>query len=364
MNDNNVALNYKDICLIPNKCAVSSRSECSTKIDFLGKSFNLPCLPANMLTTIDLNIAKQLAFGGNFYIYHRFSDTRKFVQQSRAESWPLVSISVGVKEEDEVLIGDISESKCRVDFVTIDIANGFSDSVASMIKHIKTNLPNTKVIAGNIWGDKNSVEFLQNAGADAIKIGLSCGKGCSTFPTTGFGSPMFSAAMEAGRHAKIPCIIDGGVREPADIAKAIVAFTSQQSTPTYGGKPRWNQPINVPMVMVGSMFAACLDSPGELVERTMQRNNEYAWNYDSKKYEPKIITKKYKKYFGSASSECKRRTGQLVENIEGISTEIECNDLTYTEYYEKLTQAIRSQISYAGGNDLSALKNVDWKIIN
>jgi GMP reductase len=361
--ENNIALNYKDICLVPNKCIATSRSECSTKIDFLGKSFNLPVAPSNMIAVLNEDIAKQLSFGGYFYIFHRFSNTRKFIQRARAESWPIVSISVGVKKEDRELIKDISESKCRVDFVTIDIANGFSDTVANMIKFIKEHI-DTKVIAGNVWGDKASIEFLQNVGADGIKIGLSCGKGCSTFPTTGFGSPMFTAAMEAGIHAKIPCIIDGGVREPADIAKAIVAFTSVQCKPTYGGRPQWNNPINIPVVMAGSIFAACIDSPGELVEKMIHKNNEYYWDNVSKKYEPTLVTKNFKQYFGSASAECKQKTGQEVRNIEGISTEVECNNLTYSEYYDVLTQAIQSQISYSGGNDLSALKNTKWKVIN
>jgi GMP reductase len=311
-----------------------------------------------MISVLNEDIAKQLSFGGQFYIFHRFSDTRKFVQRARSESWPIVSISVGVKSEDKQLISDISESKCRVDFVTIDIANGYSDTVADMIKFIKERL-DTKVIAGNIWGDRDSVQFIQNSGADAFKIGLSCGKGCSTFPTTGFGSPMFSAAIEAGIYARIPCIIDGGVREPADIAKAIVAFTSNQFT-----GPIWRNPINIPMVMAGSIFAACLDSPGDLVEKMVHRNNEYYWNNISKDYEPQLTTKLYKKYYGSASAECKQKTGQVVKNVEGISTEVECNHLTYSEYYETLTQAIQSQISYSGGNDLSALKNTKWKVIN
>ena len=70
--ENYTALNYKDICLIPNKCVVKSRSECSTKIDFLGKSFVLPVLPSNMLSTINEDVAKQLSFGGYFYIFHTF----------------------------------------------------------------------------------------------------------------------------------------------------------------------------------------------------------------------------------------------------------------------------------------------------
>ena len=116
--------------------------------------------------------------------------------------------------------------------------------------------------------------------------------------------------------------------------------------------------------MAGSIFAACTDSPGEMVAKLIHKNGEYYSNSISDVYRPVLVTKTYKKYYGSASAECKQKTGQVVKNVEGISTEVECNNLTYLEYYDVLSQAIRSQISYAGGTDLSALKNVKWNIIN
>src|SRR5690349_18946458 len=144
------ALNYSEIISIPRKCKVKSRAECDTSINFCGFKFKNPIVPANMAAVINGDIAKWLSFNGYFYIMHRFEDTRKFIQRARAESWPIVSISIGVKDEDRDLIEDISNSKCRVDFVTIDIAHSFSDSTAETIRFIKEKLPNTKIIAGNI----------------------------------------------------------------------------------------------------------------------------------------------------------------------------------------------------------------------
>jgi GMP reductase len=344
------ALYYHQITSIPRECVVKSRSECDTSIVFCGKKFKTPILPANMLSVINEDIAKWLSFNEYFYIYHRFSDTRKFLQRTRAESWPLVSISVGVKEEDEVLINDIAESKCRVDFITIDIANSFSNSTVKMIRHIKNNLPNTKVIAGNIWGDRSSVEFLQKAGADALKVGLSCGKSCSTFNQTSFGSPMFSAALESGQWSKIPVILDGGVREMGDIARAMIGFMDRQGEYMYGnfsGKVYPNG-VNIPMVMIGSLMGACIDSPAESI-------------YDS---DYSCTIPKYKRFFGSASAENKRKSGQPIQHIEGRTVEIPCNGMKYSEYYDAFTQAIQSQISYGGGKDLSCFKDVQWRVIS
>jgi len=341
------ALNYNQITLIPNKCIVSSRSESDTTINFCGYMFDLPVVPANMASVINEKNAKWLAFNKHFYIFHRFSDTRSFISRSNFENWPLVSISIGVQPIDTELIDWLEIAKYRVDFITIDIAHGFADSVAVMIKYIKNKLPNTKVIAGNVWGDKSSIEFLQNAGADAIKVGLSCGAGCSTFNETGFGSPMFSAAFEAGVNAKVPVILDGGIRHNGDIAKAIVAFLSNQFQAVYGnpfkcGNKQWREPLNVPMIMAGSIFAACIDAPGDDII---------------------INGRVWKNYYGSASAESKKKTGQEVKHVEGKSIVLEGNGLTYAEKYNQIKDAVQSQISYAGGNDLTALKDVQWRTV-
>ena len=344
----NTALYYNQIISIPRKCIVKSRSECDISIDFCGYKFALPVLPANMASVVSEDICKYLSFNNYFYIYHRFSDTRKFIQRARVESWPIVSISVGVQESDKELIKDISESKCRIHFVCIDIAHGMSDSVAEMIKFIKQYLPNTKVIAGNIWGDKESVKFLQDAGADALKIGLSCGAGCSTFNQTSFGSPMFSAAIQAGYYAKIPVILHGGVREAGDIARAMIGFMSNQGEYSYGGVSSkiYKNWINIPMVMIGSLFAACIDAPGDII------------TYSN------APQKRFKKYYGSASAESKQKTGQEVKHIEGKSIEVPCNEMTYSEYCASIKQAIQSQISYGGGKDLTCFKDVEWRVIS
>ena len=68
---------YEDIQLIPNKCIVSSRSECDTSINFGGRTFKLPVVPANMQTIIDENIATFLAENGYFYIMHRFKPEKE-----------------------------------------------------------------------------------------------------------------------------------------------------------------------------------------------------------------------------------------------------------------------------------------------
>ena len=68
---------YEDIQLIPNKSIVQSRSECDTSVEFGGRTFKMPVVPANMQTILDEPLAEKLAAEGYFYIMHRFDEAAR-----------------------------------------------------------------------------------------------------------------------------------------------------------------------------------------------------------------------------------------------------------------------------------------------
>lgn len=237
---------YEDIQLIPNKCIINSRSEADTSVQLGKYSFKLPVIPANMQTIIDETIAEQLAKDGYFYIMHRFDEeSRKPFIKRMHEQNLIASISVGVKEYEYDFVTSLKED--APEFVTIDIAHGHANSVIKMIQHIKKELPETFVIAGNV-GTPEAVRELENAGADATKVGIGPGKVCITKVKTGFGTGgwQLAALRWCAKAARKPIIADGGIRTHGDIAKSI----------RFGAT----------MVMIGSLFAGHLESPGKLVE--------------------------------------------------------------------------------------------------
>ena len=75
---------------------------------------------------------------------------------------------------------------------------------------------------------------LKSWGADAVKVGLSMGKSCTTYNCTGVGTPMFSTVANLS-YLNVPVIADGQIREVGDVCKALVAGAD--------------------MVMIGSEFA-------------------------------------------------------------------------------------------------------------
>ena len=310
---------YEDIQLIPAKCIVNSRSECDTSITFGGRTFKLPVVPANMQTIIDEKVATYLAENGYFYIMHRFKPERRieFIRDMKAKNL-FASISVGVKDEEYAFIKQLEAENLSPEYITIDIAHGHSNAVINMIQHIKKHLPESFVIAGNV-GTPEAVRELENAGADATKVGIGPGKVCITKIKTGFGTGgwQLAALRWCSKAATKPIIADGGIRTHGDIAKSI----------RFGAS----------MVMIGSLFAGHEESPGETIEKD---------------------GKLYKEYFGSASEFQKGER----KNVEGKKMFVDYKGSLKDTLIE-MQQDLQSSISYAGGKKLDSIRTVDYVVV-
>lgn len=310
---------YEDIQLIPAKCIVNSRSECDTTVTFGARKFKLPVVPANMQTIIDDKIAVYLAKNNYFYIMHRFEPEKRisFIKDMRARGL-FASISVGVKEDEYNFIQQLADERLIPEYITIDIAHGHSNAVIEMIKHIKSHLPQSFVIAGNV-GTPEAVRELEHAGADATKVGIGPGKVCITKIKTGFGTGgwQLAALRWCAKAASKPIIADGGIRTHGDIAKSV----------RFGAS----------MVMIGSLFAGHEESPGETFEKD---------------------GKCYKEYFGSASEFQKGEK----KNVEGKKMFVEHKG-SLMDTLTEMEQDLQSSISYSGGDKLEAIRNVDYVVV-
>ena len=306
---------FENINLLPKLCVVNSRSECDTSVTFGGKKFKLPVVPANMQSVIDEALATRMAQEGYFYILHRFDvDVIKFLSTMKDLNL-ITSISLGVNDDSYDLLNQMIEKDLIPDFITIDIAHGHCIKMKKMIKFIKKNL-NTFLISGNI-STKEAVKDLTEWGADALKVGISPGSACTTWPSTGFGSKNCQAStiLECSKHSKIPIIADGGIRNPSDIAKSIV--------------------LGADMVMIGGMLSGFEESPGDLI----------------------LTDNGYKKEFWGSASQF--QSGKK-NRIEGKKVLVEYKNQSIFDYLKYLEECLQSSISYGGGKSLMNLRKVDW----
>ena len=309
---------YDNVLLLPRKCRVQSRSECDASTQLGGRSFRIPVVPANMKTVVNEDICIWLAQHDYFYVMHRFDVDNVALVRRFHDAGVYASISLGVKEADRAAVRALKQQGTVPDYITIDIAHGHADSVRDMIGHIKTHLPQTFVIAGNV-GTPEAVIDLENWGADATKVGIGPGKVCITRMKTGFGTGgwQLSALKWCARVATKPIIADGGIREHGDNAKSI----------RFGAT----------MVMIGSMLAGHEESPGQTVE---------------------VDGKRYKEYYGSASDfnkgEYKHVEGKrILEPIKG----------RLADTLVEMEQDVQSSISYAGGLKLLDIRKVNYVIL-
>jgi len=159
--------------------------------------------------------------------------------QGRLVVGAAIGVTADVLERAKALID------AKVDVLVLDSAHGHSKNIIEAIKKVKAAFPETPIIAGNI-ATAEAAEDLIQAGADAIKVGIGPGSICTTRVVAGIGVPQITAIFDCAQVAKkygIPVIADGGIKYSGDLVKAIAAGAD--------------------VVMIGSLFAGCEESPGE-----------------------------------------------------------------------------------------------------
>ena len=152
-------------------------------------------------------------------------------------------------------VGDYLERAAEVlragaDLLVIDIAHGHSLVMERALAEIKKRFESVDVVAGNV-ATAEGTRFLVDRGANAVKVGIGPGGGCSTRITTNFGIPQVEALVRCRREAgdRVPLIADGGIRRDGSIAQALL----------FGGDT----------VMLGSAFAGTDEAPGDVVFKSV-----------------------------------------------------------------------------------------------
>lgn len=254
-------LGFKDVLIRPKRSTLSSRSQ--VKLDrtfsFLhsGRQWTgVPVIAANMDTVGTFETAAVLARYRLLTAIHKHysvAEWGEFLTGRDPDIYARIMVSTGTSAADFTKLGQILGQHPQLEFICIDVANGYAQSFVAFVRKVREAYPDKTIVAGNVVTGE-MVEELLLSGADIVKVGIGPGSVCTTRVKTGVGYPQLSAVIECadaahGLGGRI--ISDGGCACPGDVAKA------------FGG--------GADFVMLGGMFAGHDESGGELVERAGRR---------------------------------------------------------------------------------------------
>ncbi len=254
--ENEIKLGFKDVMFRPKRSTLKSRSQVSLERTFKfrnsGKTWTgIPIIAANMDTVGTFEMAVALAEEKIITAVHKHYSEEEWAEflKSQPESiYQYICLSCGTGKSDEEKIKNLISKHPKIEFLCIDVANGYSEHFVEFVQKTRKNYPDKTIIAGNVVTGE-MVEELILAGADIVKVGIGPGSVCTTRVKTGVGYPQLSAIIECAdaAHGLGGQIIgDGGCKVPGDVAKA------------FGG--------GADFVMLGGMFAGHDESGGEMIE--------------------------------------------------------------------------------------------------
>ena len=313
LNEYNQSLTYDDISLIPVEVSrVRSRTEATTECSFLNLNLSLPVLSSPMDTVTGPEMAKELSKLGCLGILNRFDSSLDEVLKDEENNGSVKAVSIAINTPYEVIEKLVEYQN----IICIDTANANNNAVLQKTEELKKKF-NIKLIVGNI-AHGASLKKLQDAGADAVRVGIGSGSVCTTSIQTGIGIGQVSSLLNVlffrkEQNLNIGIIADGGIKSPGDIAKAIA--------------------LGADAVMLGRMLSGTRETPGEVI-----KYNGQLW----------------KKYRGSASFGVKMKN----EFIEGEETMVAYKGVV-KNVIDSISDGLRSSMSYMNCFNIDELRKTD-----
>lgn len=222
----------------------------------------------------------------------------------------------------------------------LDTANGSNILVEQFMKWYNTNYTGNRpdIIIGNTL-TKASVARAINLNCSGVRHGIGNGSGCLTTEMTGIGCPPVTALYygwkairnhelenrDIGNYISSPTLLlDGGIRIPADLTKAIVCGADA--------------------VICGGIFKGCKETPGKIIEKDGN---------------------KYKVFRGMASKSVLEDYGLwdgTQENlfVEGKEELVPALDKSVVDVVYYFVNGLRSAMSYLGIDTISELRGSLW----
>ena len=337
-----IKLDYKDVLIRPKRSTLKSRKDVSLTRTYKFRNSGMqwsgiPIVAANMDGVGTFKMAKVLSSFNMFTCITKQHTKKQWSDNIESVKRSMTAISVGTSLSDWQNTKD-AILKHDLDWVCIDIANGYSEHFADFVKMVRRELPTINIIAGNVVTADMTQELIL-AGADIVKVGIGPGSVCTTRIQTGVGYPQLSAVIECadaahglGGHI----IADGGCTCPGDVAKAFAAGAD--------------------FVMLGGMLAGHVEGGGEIVSKIFKTGEYHTTEYGDR-LGPVYDDRHFVTFYGmSSDTAMKKHSGGIADyrSSEGRTVEVPYKG-EVADTVRDILGGIRSTCTYVGAPSLKQL---------
>ena len=392
---NTKGYSYNDVTIIPSIISdINSRSECNPFVDTINNL--LPIFTAPMASVVNEGNLNIFLKNGIIPIVPRNIDIERRKYLINEQQW----VALSLKEFEDLFITNARDRQCDSNthyFICVDIANGHMNSLytkCEMAKELSNKLGyKLTIMTGNIanpdtykWICNFNISYKMRV-IDFIRVGIGGGSGCITTSNVSTHYPQASLIDECYNIKKqllhenedediLPKIIaDGGIRNYDHVIKALA--------------------LGADYVMIGSLFAQCIESAGEKTYKTItfkkplkftierykdfeiDKNENWSAYYTDEyitaliepqqycnsieKYNERIASLKEKKsighidvkFFGMASSDGQKSiSGEKTKTAEGITKYLPVK-FTLSGWVNNMISYLRSAMSYTDCHNLN-----------
>ena len=312
------ALTYDDVLLVPQYSDIKSRKEVDISSDLDEElTFDLPIISSPMDTVTESEMAYAISKMGGLGIIHRYNSIQEqagMVAEVVGAGVEVVGAAIGVSDDYFERAQTLVENGAKV--ICVDVAHGHHILMKNALGVLRQAFDaNVHIMAGNV-ATLEGINALAEWGAQSIRCNIGGGSICSTRIQTGHGLPGLQTIFDcADTHHDVAIIADGGIRTSGDIVKALAAGAD--------------------FVMLGSLLAGTLQSPGDIVTT------------------PEGLKKRYR---GMASKDAQMDWRGRYSSNEGVSTFIKYKG-EVKDVLQDLRGGIVSGFSYSGARNLTSLQN-------
>lgn len=260
--DREPALSFDDVVLVPQNTDIRSRKFPNTSTIISPKlKLRIPIISSCMTTITEDKMAIALWKSGGLGIVHRYNTIEEqiVIAKKVMKAGAVAAFAIPSNKDFYERASMLYDTGVKV--LCVDIAHGDSIMMFDALKKLRKEFgQRITIIAGNAATGEGTKRII-DAGADAVRLGVSGGSVCETRGISGCGFPTLQSVMNAREYMdkfgyyNYCLIADGGIKSSGDITKAL------------GGGAH--------AVILGQLLAATDETPGAIITKAGNKYKKY-----------------------------------------------------------------------------------------